>query len=124
MDLGSILGGKTAGTLRWPPTVSRAEVKGRVDLYVYSPSGPSWPVIGWTERSSTDWYIFIYSGEPQLELRHGALSSWIVFSVRSDKWCDSTPVVYYGKFLPDPFQFIIRKISLPTCIEYSRLSSS
>ena len=27
---------------------SRAEVKERVKLYVYSPSGPSWPVLGWT----------------------------------------------------------------------------
>ena len=27
---------------------SRAEVEGRVELYLYSPSGPSWPVLGWT----------------------------------------------------------------------------
>jgi hypothetical protein len=30
-----------------PPT-SSAEVKGRVELYFYSPSGPLWPVLGWT----------------------------------------------------------------------------
>jgi len=30
-----------------PPT-SRAEVKERVELYLYSPSGPSWPVQGKT----------------------------------------------------------------------------
>ena len=30
------------------PRPSRAEVKERVKLYVYSPSGPSWPVLGWT----------------------------------------------------------------------------
>jgi hypothetical protein len=29
-----------------PP--SSAEVKERVQLYLYSPSGPSWPVLGWT----------------------------------------------------------------------------
>jgi hypothetical protein len=29
-------------------TPSSAEVKGRVELYLYSPSGPSWPVLGWT----------------------------------------------------------------------------
>ena len=40
-------GGKAAGTLRWPPP-SSIEVQGRVELYLYSPSGPSWPVIGWT----------------------------------------------------------------------------
>jgi len=30
------------------PTPSSAEVKERVELYLYSPSGPSWPVRGWT----------------------------------------------------------------------------
>jgi hypothetical protein len=29
-----------------PPTI--AEVKERVKLYLHSPSGPSWPVLGWT----------------------------------------------------------------------------
>jgi len=41
-------GGKSAGTWRWPLTPSSAEVKERVELYVYSPSGLSWPVLGWT----------------------------------------------------------------------------
>jgi hypothetical protein len=30
------------------PTSSSAEVKERVVLYLYSPSGTSWPVLGWT----------------------------------------------------------------------------
>ena len=30
------------------PPPSSAEVKERVELYLYSPSGPSWPVLGWT----------------------------------------------------------------------------
>jgi hypothetical protein len=29
------------------PIPSTAEVKERVELYLYSPYGPSWPVIGW-----------------------------------------------------------------------------
>jgi len=29
------------------PPSSSVEVKERVELYLYSPSGPSWPVIGW-----------------------------------------------------------------------------
>jgi len=29
------------------PTASSAEVKERVVLYLYSPSGPSWSIIGW-----------------------------------------------------------------------------
>ena len=44
--LGLFPGGKVAGAWRWPPTPSRAEVKGRVGLYLYSPAGPSWPVQG------------------------------------------------------------------------------
>jgi len=40
--------GKGAGTWRWPPAQSSAEVKERVELFLFSPSGPSWPVLGWT----------------------------------------------------------------------------
>jgi hypothetical protein len=40
-------GGKAAEAWLWPPTTSSAEVKERVGLYLYSPSGPSWPVTGW-----------------------------------------------------------------------------
>jgi hypothetical protein len=41
-------GGKSAGACVDHPHQSSAEVKERVDLYLYSPSGPSWPVIGRT----------------------------------------------------------------------------
>jgi len=42
------VGGKVAAAWRWSPTLTGAEVKERVELYLYSPSGPSWPVLGWT----------------------------------------------------------------------------
>ena len=32
------------------PPASTAEFKGRVELYLYSRSGTSWPVLGWTQR--------------------------------------------------------------------------
>ena len=48
MDTGSFPGGKAAGAWRWPPTSSSADVKERVGLYLYSPSGSSWPVLRWT----------------------------------------------------------------------------
>ena len=41
-------GGKAAGAWHWPFTPSSAEVKERVQLYFYSPSGPSFQVVGWT----------------------------------------------------------------------------
>jgi len=43
----SFPGVKTAGAWSWPPTPSNAEVKERVELYLYSHSGPSWPVLRW-----------------------------------------------------------------------------
>ena len=36
------------GAWRWPSTPSSAEVKEKVELYLYSPSGPSRLVVGWT----------------------------------------------------------------------------
>jgi hypothetical protein len=35
-----LFGGKAIGVSRCPPTLSSAEVKERVGIYIYSPSGP------------------------------------------------------------------------------------
>jgi len=35
-----------------PSPLSSTEVKNREELYLYSPSGPSWPVTGWNLPSS------------------------------------------------------------------------
>jgi len=39
------------------PPLSNAEVKGRVDLYLYSPYGSSLPVLGWTLAYNKELYV-------------------------------------------------------------------
>ena len=46
MGTGSFPGVKLSGRGVDHPPPSSAEVKERVELYIYSPSGPSWPVLG------------------------------------------------------------------------------
>jgi hypothetical protein len=46
MGTGSFSGVKRPGRGVDHPPPSSAEVKERVKLYLYSPSGPSWPVLG------------------------------------------------------------------------------
>ena len=46
MRTGSFSGVKRPGRGVDHPPPSSTEVEGRVELYLYSPSGPSWPVLG------------------------------------------------------------------------------
>jgi hypothetical protein len=46
MGTGTLPGVKRLGRGVYQPPSSSAEVKERVDLYLYSPSGPSWHVLG------------------------------------------------------------------------------
>ena len=45
MRTGLFRGGKAARASRWPPTQSSTQLKERLDLYSYSPSAPSWPIL-------------------------------------------------------------------------------
>ena len=47
MGNGSFHGVKRPGRGADHPPPSIAKVEGRVELYICSPSGPSWPVLGW-----------------------------------------------------------------------------
>jgi hypothetical protein len=48
MSTGSLPGIKRSGHSIDHPPESSAEVKESAELYLYSHSGPSWPVLGWT----------------------------------------------------------------------------
>jgi hypothetical protein len=48
MGTGSFPGVKQLGRGTDHPPLPSAEGKNRVRLYIYSPFGPSWPVLGWT----------------------------------------------------------------------------
>ena len=48
MGTGSFPGVKQPGRGADHPPPFSAKVKERVELYLYSPSGPLWPVLGWT----------------------------------------------------------------------------
>jgi hypothetical protein len=43
---GTVPGDKAAGTWHLPSAPSSAEVKESVQLYIYFPSGPPWPILG------------------------------------------------------------------------------
>jgi hypothetical protein len=45
---GLFRGSEAVGAWHWPPAPCRADVKERVELYLYYSSGPSWYVLGWT----------------------------------------------------------------------------
>jgi len=48
MGTGFFPGVKRPGRGLDHPPPSSAEVKERIELYLYSTSGPSWPILGWT----------------------------------------------------------------------------
>ena len=50
MGTGSFPGVNRPGGWCWPPTPSKCRGHERVGLYLYSPSAPSWPVIGRTSQ--------------------------------------------------------------------------
>ena len=78
-------GGKTAGDWRWTPTPSSSEVKERVKLDIYSPSGPSRSFLGWTFTfKSTD----NISGSTcaQGQYAHSMFSTYKQTSTFQDRW--------------------------------------
>ena len=52
-------GGKAAEAWCWPPSPSKCRGHERVGLYLYSPSGPQWPVIGRTFTFTLAYYSLV-----------------------------------------------------------------
>jgi len=75
-------GGKAAVAWRWPPTPSNAKVEGRVQLYISSPSGPSWSVLRWTLPLPL---TFIYYIPIIKRIQHSffKIPTWLQVSARS-----------------------------------------
>jgi len=117
-------GDKAVGPRGWPSTPSSAEVKERVELYLYSASGTSWPVLVWTlpllylygATSCGFWYwqgqaLFdspwqsgpvLWSAEPHIQWVKES-SSWghetvcsPPFSAKATNEWNSTPVLSYA----------------------------
>jgi hypothetical protein len=59
MGTGSLPGVKWLGRGIDHPFPSSVEVEGRVGLYIYSPSGPSLPVLGWTSPLHLLWWWIV-----------------------------------------------------------------
>jgi len=51
-----------SGVDHHPPS-SSAEVKERVEVYLYFPYGPSWPVLGWTSQNCFDVWYWNHGGQ-------------------------------------------------------------
>ena len=86
-------GSKAAGACRWAPTPSCVEVKERVELYLYSPSGSSWPVIRWNIPFRFTCYNLVkYDNTSMLRAIFRTRSKWTLWSNATRDpslgWCE------------------------------------
>ena len=118
--------GKAAGAWLRPPFQSNAEFKEIVELYLYSPSGPSWPVIGWSlpwplPSSKAD----SYSVSQEVSLFYGALYFFTVFTITRNYSLSWARLIQFTPSRPiSLIPFIIGSLSsLSNLCVSSRLSS-
>jgi hypothetical protein len=82
-------GGKAAGAWSWPPTPSSARVKKRVELYLYSFSGLSWPVLGRT----LPFTLFFYMSQKRNPERNLRIH---VLCIRLSQYCSDLTTSCFG----------------------------
>jgi hypothetical protein len=101
--------GKAAGAWRWPPTPSSTEVKESVELYLYSPSGPSWPVLRWTSPSTSILQVY---GKLKLKYCNRKTSQFV--PVQAMKVCKGCRVISSLIFnLGTRWKWVVNVTSLP-----------
>lgn len=66
--------GKTAWAWGWPPKPSTAEVEEKVELWIHSPPGLSWPVLGWREPTSFSKNVSVHALKTNADMESGLLS--------------------------------------------------
>ena len=72
------------------PPPSSAEVKERVELYLYCTSGPSWPVRGWTLTLPLPLPLCCLSGRTvsqAVSRRPHIVDAWVLCQVRACEFC-------------------------------------
>jgi hypothetical protein len=74
---GPFSGGYAAGAWNWLRTLSSADVKERVELYLY-PRVPSWPVLRWTLPLPLQYYYV-----PQLPSDFADRKAWVIAAVKN-----------------------------------------
>jgi len=82
-------GGKATQAWRWPSTPSSIEATERVELYLYIPSVPSWPVPGWTSRFKPD-VVITYSHARSWERGRGLMRAslhWESITIINSNYC-------------------------------------
>jgi hypothetical protein len=100
----SFAGTKRSGCGVDHPLQSRAELKVRVTLYLYSPSGPSWHVLAWTSLHCTSFrnmpVMTYWRTEVQLQAS--------LMLLRAIDWMHVLAVTYMA------WETLVRKNSAPT----------
>jgi hypothetical protein len=75
---------KAAGARFWPSTPNSARIKEKVKLYLYYPTGPSWPALGWIFTSKEEslnpillFFSYIY------KIQRISVLNWIINTIYS-----------------------------------------
>jgi hypothetical protein len=78
---------KSGGAWPWPANPPCAKVKERVEPYLYSPSGTSWPVQGWNWPCSWTWNVDARTVLSVFKNRTPCCTLHLIGSQQDPVWC-------------------------------------